>query len=77
MGEFHDQGDAKRIVIRRQLRGHIDTPFGRPVPGRPIWWFKLLLLVIFFFNIVPLIVKFTYDLENKRSGENSKIEKTS
>jgi hypothetical protein len=35
-GEFHDQGDAKWIVIRRQLRGHNDTPFGRPTPGRPI-----------------------------------------
>jgi hypothetical protein len=30
MGEFHDQGDAKWIVIRGQLRGHNDTPFGRP-----------------------------------------------
>jgi hypothetical protein len=35
-GKFHDQEDAKRIVIRRQLRGHNDTPFGRPTPGRPI-----------------------------------------
>jgi hypothetical protein len=35
-GEFHDQGDAKWMVIWRQLRGHIDTPFGRPTPGRPI-----------------------------------------
>jgi hypothetical protein len=25
-GEFHDQGDAKWIVIRLQLRGHNDTP---------------------------------------------------
>jgi hypothetical protein len=23
------------IVIRRPLRGHNDTPFGRPTPGRP------------------------------------------
>jgi hypothetical protein len=36
VGEFHDQGDAKWIVIRGQLRGHNDTPFGRPTPGRPI-----------------------------------------
>jgi hypothetical protein len=35
-GEFHDQGDAKWIVIRRPLTGHIDTPFGRPTPGQPI-----------------------------------------
>jgi hypothetical protein len=34
-GEFHDQGDAKWIVIRRQLRGHNDTPCGRQAPGRP------------------------------------------
>jgi hypothetical protein len=35
-GEFHDQGDAKWIVISRQLKGHNDTPFGRTTPGRPI-----------------------------------------
>jgi hypothetical protein len=35
-GEFHDQGDANSIVIRGQLRGHNDTPFGRPTPSRPI-----------------------------------------
>jgi hypothetical protein len=35
-GEFHDQADAKRIVIRRPLRVRNDTPFGRPTPGRPI-----------------------------------------
>jgi hypothetical protein len=28
-GKFHDQGDAKWIVIRRPLKGHNDTPFGR------------------------------------------------
>jgi hypothetical protein len=28
-GEFRDQGDAKWIVIRGQLRGHNDTPSGR------------------------------------------------
>jgi hypothetical protein len=35
-GEFHDQGDAKWIVIRGKLRGHDDAPFGRPTPSRPI-----------------------------------------
>jgi hypothetical protein len=34
--EFHDQGDTKWIVIRRPLRGHDDTPFGRPTLGRSI-----------------------------------------
>jgi hypothetical protein len=32
IGESHDQADAEWIVIRRQLRGHNDTPFGRPAP---------------------------------------------
>jgi hypothetical protein len=36
IGEFHDQGDAKWIVLRRSLWGHNDPPFGRPKPGRPI-----------------------------------------
>jgi hypothetical protein len=36
LGEFHDQGDAKWIVNRGQLRGHNDTPCGRPTHGRPI-----------------------------------------
>jgi hypothetical protein len=35
-GKFHDQGDAEWIVIRGQLRGHNDTPCGRPNPVRPI-----------------------------------------
>ena len=35
-GKFHDQGDTEWIVIRGQLGGHNDTPFGRPTPGRPI-----------------------------------------
>jgi hypothetical protein len=35
-GKFHDQGDAKWIVIRGQLRGHNETRYGRPAPGRPI-----------------------------------------
>jgi hypothetical protein len=32
VGEFHDQGDAKWIVIR----GHNNMPFGRPTSSRPI-----------------------------------------
>jgi hypothetical protein len=32
-GKFHDQGDAKWIVIRRPLRGHKDMHFGQPTPG--------------------------------------------
>jgi hypothetical protein len=50
LGEFHDQGDAKCIVIR-SLWGHNDTPYGRPAPSRPIWppagriwWFRLSLI---------------------------------
>jgi hypothetical protein len=36
-GESHDQADAEWIVIRRQLRGHNDTPFGPPWgSGRPL-----------------------------------------
>jgi hypothetical protein len=46
-GKFHDQGDAKWIVIRGQLRGHNDTPTrGQPIGrlgvlGR-ILWFRIL-----------------------------------
>ena len=35
-GRFHDQEDAKWIVIRGQLRGHNNMPFGWPTPGWPI-----------------------------------------
>jgi hypothetical protein len=35
-GEFHDEADAEWIVIRGLLRGHNDTPFGRPTRGWPI-----------------------------------------
>jgi hypothetical protein len=35
-GKFHDQGDAKWVVIRGQLRGHNDTPFEQPTPVWPI-----------------------------------------
>jgi hypothetical protein len=34
-GDSHDQADAEWIVIRTQLRGHNDTPFGRPAPAGP------------------------------------------
>jgi hypothetical protein len=36
MGGLHDQGDAKWIVIKEQLRGHTDMPFGQTTPSRPI-----------------------------------------
>ena len=67
-GEFHDQGDAKWIVIRGPLRGHNDTPFGRPTPGRPIGRpgvghpqgvfgvFSYYKLVMLFLNMVCLTV---------------------
>jgi hypothetical protein len=60
------------IVIRGQLRGHNDTPFGRPTHNRPFYrpcncrpkgifgGFSYYLLVIVFFNIVPLIMEFTF-----------------
>jgi hypothetical protein len=35
-GQFLNQGDAKRIVIRGQLWGHNDMPFGWPTPVQPI-----------------------------------------
>jgi hypothetical protein len=34
-GEFHDQGYARWIVIRRSLRGHNDTPCGQPASCSP------------------------------------------
>jgi hypothetical protein len=61
-GEFHDQGDAKWVVILGQLRGHNDTPFGRPTVYRPlwgwppfgrIWWFRLLLISSILFQHCP------------------------
>jgi hypothetical protein len=35
-GEFHDQVEANRIVIRRPLRGHNNTPCRRSTNSRPI-----------------------------------------
>jgi hypothetical protein len=32
-GKFHDQGDAKRIVIRGQLRGHNNTALREANPA--------------------------------------------
>jgi hypothetical protein len=70
-GRFHDQGDAKWIVIRRSLWGPNNTPCGRPAPGRPIrrlgsgrpqgiiGVFSYYQLVILSFDIVPLIMEFT------------------
>jgi hypothetical protein len=67
-GKFHDQGDAKWIVIGGQLSGHNDTPFGRPTPGRPIdpqgvghpqgvfgglSYYLLVIKLILFFKIAP------------------------
>jgi hypothetical protein len=34
-GESHDQADAEWIVIRTQLWGPNDTPFGWPAPSQP------------------------------------------
>jgi hypothetical protein len=34
-GKSHDQADTEWIVIRTQLRGHNDTPFGRLAPVSP------------------------------------------
>jgi hypothetical protein len=35
IGGSHDQADAEWIVIRTQLWGHNDTPFGRPAARQP------------------------------------------
>jgi hypothetical protein len=35
-GELHNQGDAKWIVIKGQLQGHNNMPFGQATPGQPI-----------------------------------------
>jgi hypothetical protein len=62
-GEFHDHRDAKGIVIRGQVRGHNDTPFGRRGVGHPqgvFGVFSYYQLVILFFNIVPLIMEFIH-----------------
>ena len=80
LGKFHDQGDAKRIVIRGQLKGH----FRWPTPGRPIgrlvvgfpqgvfgglsyYW-----LIICFFNIVPLIMEFTSEVTKHNKNVTKK-----
>jgi hypothetical protein len=69
----HDQADAEWIVIRRPLWDHNDTPFGRPVPGRPsragrglaalrayFVCFSYYLLVMLFIDMVCLIVGRTH-----------------
>jgi hypothetical protein len=80
LGKFHDQGDAKRIVIRGQLKGH----FRWPTPGRPIgrlvvgfpqgvfgglsyYW-----LIICFFNLVPLIMEFTSEVTKHNKNVTKK-----
>jgi hypothetical protein len=62
IGDFHDQADAKSIVIRGLLRGHNDMPCGWPIPGgwlpiRRIYCFQLLLISNIIFKIVRLIVE--------------------
>jgi hypothetical protein len=47
------------IVIRGQLRGHNDTPFGLAALRAHLVFFNNYSLVILFFNIVPLIMEFT------------------
>jgi hypothetical protein len=63
IGESHDQADAEGIVIRTQLRGHNNMPFGRPAPGRPsgrpsgvFCMFSYYLLVMLFIIMVCLTV---------------------
>jgi hypothetical protein len=68
MGDCHDQGDAKWIVIRGQLRGHNDiyalrAANSQPGVGRPqvvFGGFSYYPLVMIFFNIVTLIMEFTH-----------------
>jgi hypothetical protein len=36
LSKSHDKGDAKWIVIKRQLRGNNNMPFGQPTPGQSI-----------------------------------------
>jgi hypothetical protein len=74
LGEFHDQGDARWIVIRGQLRGYNDTPSGGQPPADLsatrglaalrvyLVFFDYYQLVMIFFNIVPLIMEFTIGL---------------
>jgi hypothetical protein len=88
-GEFHDQADAKGIVIRRSLWGHNDTLCGRPAPGRPIsrpksghlqgimGGFSYYQLVIIIFNIVPLIMEFTIHISTWSYTENRVYTKSS
>jgi hypothetical protein len=67
LGKFHDQRDAKRIVIRGQLKGHNDTPFRWPTPGRTISRLVVgrpqgVFGSLSFFNVVPLIMEFTSEV---------------
>jgi hypothetical protein len=68
-GEFHDQADAKWIVIRGPLRGHNDMP--RPAYRLPrgwpplgcIWWFYLLWISDIIFRIICLIMELTCSIK--------------
>ena len=85
MGEFHDQWDAKWIVIRGLLRGHNDTPCGWPTPGQPIgrlevgrpqgvfFGFSYYKLIILFSNIVPLVVEFTFRPSDLKAELNDQL----
>jgi hypothetical protein len=85
LGNFYDQGDAKRMRIRGQFKRHNDTPFrwptpgwpiGRPVVGRPQGVFGGLSyywLIICFFNIVPLIVEFTSEVTKHNKKSQNKV----
>jgi hypothetical protein len=68
-GKFHNQGDAKWIVIRGQLRVITIRPSGGQPPAGPrILRYKLLLISNIPFNIVPLIMKFTKYLRCRGRG---------
>jgi hypothetical protein len=71
-GDFHDQADAEWIVFRGQLRGHIDTPCGRPTgwlqpptglsatQGLATLRAYFVFSVTLFFNIVRAIMELTF-----------------
>jgi hypothetical protein len=56
VGGCHDSVDAEWIVIRRPLRGHNDTPFGRPTPGRPIGHPQGVFGVFSYYSLVMLFL---------------------
>jgi hypothetical protein len=52
------------MIVRGPLRGHNDTPCGRPNLSRPAGWplfvFRFYQLLILFLNIVRLIMESTF-----------------